>query len=121
MGMAGFLKPRLVVEGDDALVYSSARAFRNIVRMCFVNNGPFRFLHRVAFAHHWHHRITNNASFCIPFIGLGCYKSEDPSYTDFPCESVGHGEIATGSVESCKEFWRSFLRSSVVMDWVEHG
>ncbi len=46
---------------------------------------------------------------------------EDPSDTDIPCEPVGHGEIATGSVESCKDYWRSFLRSSVVMEWVEYG
>ena len=41
--------------------------------------------------------------------------------TDLPCEPAGHGIIATGSVESCKEFWRTFVRSSVVMDWIENG
>ena len=38
-----------------------------------------------------------------------------------PCESAGHGAIATGSVQSCKEFWRTFVRSVLVMDWIENG
>ncbi len=33
----------------------------------------------------------------------------------------GHRLIATGSVQSCKEFWRTFVRSTVVMDWIENG
>jgi hypothetical protein len=40
---------------------------------------------------------------------------------DLPCEPGGHGVIATGSVESCKELWRIFVRSSVVMDWIDNG
>ena len=40
---------------------------------------------------------------------------------DIPCEPAGHGEIATGSVTSCLEFWRTFVRSSVAMEWIEHG
>ena len=46
---------------------------------------------------------------------------EEDTEMDIPCEPAGHGEIATGSVTSCKEFWRTFVRSSVVMDWIEHG
>ena len=40
---------------------------------------------------------------------------------DIPWEPTGHGEIATGSVTSCQEFWRTSVRSSVVMEWIEHG
>jgi len=35
---------------------------------------------------------------------------------ELPWEPAGDGAIATGSVASCKEFWRSFVRSSTVMD-----
>ena len=38
-----------------------------------------------------------------------------------PCELVGHEEIAVGSVSSSAAFWRTFVRSSVVMDWIEEG
>jgi hypothetical protein len=38
---------------------------------------------------------------------------------ELPCEPAGHGEIATGSVSSCSQFWRSFVRSFVVMHWIE--
>ncbi len=40
---------------------------------------------------------------------------------ELPWEPEGHGQIATGSVSSCQEFWRSFVRSSVVIGWIEHG
>ena len=46
---------------------------------------------------------------------------EEDTEMDIPCEPAGHGEIATGSITSCKEFWRTFVRNSVVMDWIEHG
>ena len=38
-----------------------------------------------------------------------------------PCEPAGHGEIAIGSVSGCSAFWRTFVRSVVVMDWIEEG
>ncbi len=38
-----------------------------------------------------------------------------------PCEPAGHGEIAVGSISSCAAFWRTFVRSSVVMDVIEEG
>ena len=41
---------------------------------------------------------------------------DDPEESDLPFEPAGHGDIATGSVQSCKEFWRTFVRSPVVMD-----
>ncbi len=40
---------------------------------------------------------------------------------ELPCEPAGHGEIATGSVSNCSPFWRTFVRSHVVMQWIEHG
>ena len=40
---------------------------------------------------------------------------------DLPCEPAGHGEIATGSVSSCSPFWRTFVRSLVVIQWIEHS
>ena len=40
---------------------------------------------------------------------------------ELPCEPAGHGEIATGSVSSCSPFWRTFVRSPVVMQWIEYG
>ncbi len=40
---------------------------------------------------------------------------------ELPCEPAGHGEIATGSVSICSPFWRTFVRSSVVMQWIEYG
>ncbi len=46
---------------------------------------------------------------------------EEDTEIDIPCEPAGHGEIATSSVTSCKEFWRTFVRNSVVMGWIEHG
>ncbi len=40
---------------------------------------------------------------------------------DIPWEPAGNGQIATGSVTNCEEIWRTFVRSSVVMVWIEHG
>ena len=45
----------------------------------------------------------------------------DLDKADLLCEPAGHGVIATGSVESCKEFWRIFARIIVVMDSIENG
>ncbi len=48
-------------------------------------------------------------------------SAEEAEEIDIPCEPAGHGVIDTGSVQSCKEFWRSVVRSDVVMDWIENG
>ncbi len=40
------------------------------------------------------------------------------SEEELPCEPAGHGEIATGSVSSRSPFWRTFVRSSVAMQWI---
>jgi len=55
------------------------------------------------------------------FMWLGGYGSKEAVDADIPCEPAGHEEIATGNVESCKEIWRSFVRSLVSMDWIENG
>ena len=40
---------------------------------------------------------------------------------ELPYKPAGHGEIAVGSVSACSPFWRTFVRSSVVMQWIEEG
>jgi hypothetical protein len=52
---------------------------------------------------------------------LGADATNGKDEEEMPCEPAGDGAIATGSVASCKEFWRSFVRSSPVMDWIENG
>ncbi len=46
---------------------------------------------------------------------------EEAEYLDISWELVDRGDIPTGSVTSCQVFRCSFVRSSVVMDWIEHG
>jgi hypothetical protein len=48
-------------------------------------------------------------------------SAEECEDVDLSCELAGRGVIAPGSVQSCKEFWRTSLRSTVVMDWIENG
>ena len=36
-------------------------------------------------------------------------------------EPAGSEPVATGRVSECASFWRSFVRSGVVMDWIENG
>ena len=40
---------------------------------------------------------------------------------ELPCEPAGHGEITTGSVSISSPFWRTFVRSYMVMQWIEYG
>ncbi len=40
---------------------------------------------------------------------------------ELPCEPAGHGEIATGSVSRCSPLWGTFVRRSVVRQWIESG
>jgi hypothetical protein len=56
-------------------------------------------------------------------VRAGRYEdsSEDGDEIELPCEPAGHGAIATDNVQSYKEFWRTFVRSNVVMDWIENG
>ena len=46
---------------------------------------------------------------------------EEAEDAELSWEPAGHGQIATGSVNNCQEFWRSFVKRSVLMDWIEHG
>jgi hypothetical protein len=46
---------------------------------------------------------------------------DDVDETELPCEPAGHGVIATGRVQSCKQFWRKFVRITGVMDLFENG
>jgi hypothetical protein len=57
----------------------------------------------------------------LSHVGWDCGEEGAAEDAELSWEPVGHGQIATGIVSSCKEFWRSFIRSSVVMDWIEHG
>ena len=38
-----------------------------------------------------------------------------------PHEPAGSEPVATGSVSKCATFWRSFVRSSWVMRWIDYG
>ena len=40
---------------------------------------------------------------------------------DQPFEPAGSEPLATGSVTQCAEFWRTFVRSSWVMQWIDYG
>ena len=44
---------------------------------------------------------------------------EEESEEELLCEPAGNGEIAMGSVTRCSPFWRTFVRSFVVMRWIE--
>jgi hypothetical protein len=38
---------------------------------------------------------------------------------DLLCEPAGSGPIATGSVKKSSAFWRTFVKSSWVLSWIE--
>ena len=40
---------------------------------------------------------------------------------DLLCEPAGSGPIATGSVKKYADFWRTFVKSSWVLSWIEKG
>ena len=48
-------------------------------------------------------------------------SAEEVEDLEMPCEPAGYGAIATGSILSRKELWRTFVHSAVVMDWIENG
>ena len=56
-------------------------------------------------------------------VRAGRYEDslDDVEETELPCEPAGHGAIAMGSVQSCKEFCRTFVGSAIVIDWIENG
>ena len=60
--------------------------------------------------HHMHHvvlvmhgRSVELRAVMWPRIG------EELDEFELPCEPAGHGEIATGNVSSCAQFWRTFV------------
>ena len=56
------------------------------------------------------------------FLCVGGKGKEDwISNPDLVCEPVGSGSIATGSVKANASFWRSFVKSSWVMSWIDNG
>jgi hypothetical protein len=57
----------------------------------------------------------------LSHVGRGFGEDEAAEDAELPWEPAEHGQIATGSISSCQEFLRSFVRSSVVMDLIEHG
>jgi hypothetical protein len=58
---------------------------------------------------------TYGARCVCPCAGEGVRENE------VPCEPAGCGEIATGIVLSCSPFWRTFVRSFVMMQLIEDG
>jgi len=51
---------------------------------------------------------------------IGVAVAEDWIHdTNMPCEHVGLGHIATGSVKKVADLWRTFTKSSWVLTWVE--
>ncbi len=52
-------------------------------------------------------------------IGVGAGFENADGDEELPWEPEGHGAIATGSITKCKEFWRTFVRSPVVMKCIE--
>jgi hypothetical protein len=53
--------------------------------------------------------------------GLGAGSENVEGEVELPWEPVGHGAIAIGNVTMCKEFWRTFVRSLGVMNWIKEG
>ena len=51
--------------------------------------------------------------------GLGAGSKNVEGEEELPWEPASHGAIATSSVTKCKEFWRTFAHSPVVMNWIE--
>ena len=51
---------------------------------------------------------------------VGGYGLEEEECEEdiLPWEPAGHGQIATDNETICQEFWRTFVRNSVVMDWI---
>ncbi len=71
---------------------------------------------------HEHHSHVHRARLTHPRFSRPEVGDEDEEWEEnMPWEPAGHGEIATSSVSSCAAFWRTFARSSVVMNWIEDG
>ena len=86
-----------------------------------VKKQPFFTFASLASELHQEHQFAQSDEFAPLQLGRFEESPDDPEESELPCEPAGHGAIATGSVQSCKEFWRTFVRSPVVMDWIENG
>ena len=53
--------------------------------------------------------------------GLGAGSENVEGEEELTWELASQGAIATCSILTCKEFWRPFVRSPVVMNWIEEG
>ncbi len=53
-----------------------------------------------------------------PGLGAGSVVEGEE---ELPWEQAGHGAFATGNVTKCREYWRIFTRSPVLMNWIEEG
>jgi hypothetical protein len=53
--------------------------------------------------------------------GVGSRVDNAEGEDELPWGPAGHGAIATGNIIKCQEFWRTFVRSPVVMSWIEEG
>jgi hypothetical protein len=53
--------------------------------------------------------------------GVGARIDNAEGDVELPWEPAGHGAIATCGITKCQEFWRTFVRSPVVMSWIEEG
>ncbi len=53
--------------------------------------------------------------------GVGAGFDNADGDDELPWEPAGHGAIATRTITKCQEFWRTFVRSPVVMSWIEEG
>ncbi len=53
--------------------------------------------------------------------GVGSRIDNAEGDVELPWEPVGHGAITTSSITKSQEFWRTFVRSPVVMSWIEEG
>ena len=40
---------------------------------------------------------------------------------DVPFEPAGSEPLATGNVTKCATFWRTLVKSPIVMDWIDNG
>jgi hypothetical protein len=51
-----------------------------------------------------------------------CLGMDEEELEDkLPCELAGHCKIAMGSISTCSPSWRTFVRRSMVTQWIEDG
>ena len=53
--------------------------------------------------------------------GLGAGSENMEGEKELPWEPASHGDIATGNITKCQKFWRTFVRSPMVMNWIKEG